>query len=280
MANGITLKPDFGPFIVTTAPASFYTDTGLSSAVTAPVTITTDTVWYCSPAVATATRDVSIVCKQLDGTTIFDGTIRVGQTTDTYLRPEPTRQALAADSSADAFGKVKSGHWYVATSANATATAALTSGRLVLGQWYVPNSCTIDRIGAEVTTVGSAGSVVRLGIYADNGYGMPGSLVLDAGTIDGTSQTVQSITLGTPTSLSRGVYWFGAACQVADCTVRSSAGAYSGYAYSFMTSAPTAGQTFGSYYQASVTGALPATFSTTPTIGTVNSSPRLHLRIA
>lgn len=45
---------------------------------------------------------------------------------------------------------------------------------------------TLTAVSLEITSAGSAGSVVRLGVYADDGTGVPGSLIVDAGTIDGT----------------------------------------------------------------------------------------------
>lgn len=73
-------------------------------------------------------------------------------------------------------------------------TAALTAGALYTHAVFVPFSCTIDRIGANVT-VGAASSTVTLGIYEDDGAGNPGALLLDAGTIDGNSATAQEKTV-------------------------------------------------------------------------------------
>jgi hypothetical protein len=77
--------------------------------------------------------------------------------------------------------------------------------------FFVSNTESFDRIGAEVTTVGTAGSVVRLGIYADSGVGQPGALVLDAGTIAGDVQAAAEITINV--TLPAGLYWLAAVGQ-------------------------------------------------------------------
>lgn len=76
----------------------------------------------------------------------------------------------------------------------ANTTAATVAGTLLTFAVYVPVSLTIDRIGAQVTGA-AASSTISLGIYNDDGTGNPGSLLLDAGTIDGNSATAQEITI-------------------------------------------------------------------------------------
>lgn len=61
-----------------------------------------------------------------------------------------------------------------------TTQPAESEGRYEL--FVVPRAVTVDRIGIHVTTAGTAGAVVRLGIYLDNG-----NLLLDAGTVDATT---------------------------------------------------------------------------------------------
>lgn len=120
-------------------------------------------------------------------------------------------------------------------------------------------SGTLTRIGVEVTSAGSAGSVVRLGIYGPSATTQyPGSLILDAGTIDGTSATYQEITISQAVS---GWVWLVSATQVATCTLRAVTGSASGdllVGYSSATNA-TANSAVG-YLAAGVSGALPSTF--------------------
>jgi hypothetical protein len=70
--------------------------------------------------------------------------------------------------------------------------------------FIVPVSVTVDRIGIEVTGAGTAASVIRLGIYSDNGN-KPGSLLLDAGTVTADSAAVKTITISQ--ALTPGLYW-------------------------------------------------------------------------
>lgn len=76
---------------------------------------------------------------------------------------------------------------------------------------WIDRTVTVDRIGAEVTVVGTSGAVVRLGIYSSAADGTPSTLVLDAGTISGTSATVQEITISQ--QLTPGLYWLCAVVQ-------------------------------------------------------------------
>jgi hypothetical protein len=64
---------------------------------------------------------------------------------------------------------------------------------------------SFDRITCEVTTAGAAGALIRLGIYALNATtGVVGSLVLDAGTIDGTVVAIAQVTIAV--TLPSGAY--------------------------------------------------------------------------
>lgn len=61
---------------------------------------------------------------------------------------------------------------------------------------YIPiaESCTLDRIGIEVTA-GAASSTVRLGLYAAGADGKPGTLLVDAGTVDTSTTGVKEATI-------------------------------------------------------------------------------------
>lgn len=66
----------------------------------------------------------------------------------------------------------------------------------------IPIQMTFDRIGVYVYTTGAG--LCRLGIYADDAT-YPGALVLDAGTVDVSSQGFKEITINQV--LSAGLYW-------------------------------------------------------------------------
>lgn len=76
---------------------------------------------------------------------------------------------------------------------------------------------TIDRIGVKTAgTVGSAGSVIRLGIRADDA-GYPGAtVILDAGTVVGTANGDLTITVSQ--ALPAGLYWLTVTSQGAAST--------------------------------------------------------------
>jgi hypothetical protein len=169
--------------------------------------------------------------------------------------------------------------WAVADADGAlVSVGTVVAGTLRLYPWVVPNDVTLTRIGAEVTSAGEAGSKVRLGIYADDGSGYPGALVLDAGTIAGDSATVQELTISQ--FLPAGLYWIGAAVQVVTTTqptVRIQGTGNPPINITLGTSAPSAGYSVWGFSQTGVTGALPANFTTTPS--TAGSAARLHVKV-
>jgi hypothetical protein len=90
---------------------------------------------------------------------------------------------------------------------------AQTSGSTVGGKavpYFVTKDQAFDRIACFCTTIG-AGSTVRLGIFADNA-GVPGTVVVDAGTVDTSGATgVKELTIAQ--TLTAGLYWLAAVPQ-------------------------------------------------------------------
>jgi parallel beta-helix repeat protein len=166
--------------------------------------------------------------------------------------------------------RFKSGLYYTHDVSGSDGTVVQVLNQLSVNSFTVDATTSFDRISLEVTA-NVATAVHRLGIYADNGNGYPGALVLDAGTIDAATSTgIKEITIAL--SLTPGLYWLGAVPQTAVATVRSR-GAIN----------PLVGQSTGNnanvthYTQTSVTGALPSTFTTTA--APVQSSyPKVMLR--
>lgn len=164
------------------------------------------------------------------------------------------------------------------------ATSTTTNGTLAVGNfrchsWQVTQPVTLTRIGAEVTAVGDAGSKVRLGIYADNGAGYPGALLVDAGTIAGDSATVQEIAINL--KLTPGVYWVGAVIQNVTTTqptltCPTSSGAVPPVT-STTTTIPTVGSARLGYVATSVTGALPTAFP--PGSSNAGAVPRTFVKV-
>lgn len=166
-------------------------------------------------------------------------------------------------------------------------TASLTNGTLRVSPVFIPQTLQITRMGAEVTVIGDVGSKLRIGVYADNGAGYPGALVLDAGQIAGDSATVQEITLGSTLTLNRGWYWLGGVVQsvtTTQPTVRTVGSTVPPVGTGFLlygtTSIPGAGSAQVGYAQSGISNGsgLPANFSST--VSNSGFAPRLFFKLA
>lgn len=152
-------------------------------------------------------------------------------------------------------------------------TLLLTLDHLTFVPFTVGRSCTINQILLEVTTVGTAGAVLRAGIYAD-ADGLPGALIVDGGTQIATTVGLKTYTISAPVTAGR--IWVASAAQVAACTVRTSSAVEANQVG--VAAAPT-DLSLGSatVFQAAVTGAFPAT--ATPSATATGSAPvRFALR--
>lgn len=107
-------------------------------------------------------------------------------------------------------GRFRSGFYSIIGNQTSTSNT-LGVGSLRMYAFIVPTAVTFTAIGAEVTVAGDAGSKVRLGIYADDGNGLPSARVLDAGTIAGDTVGVQEVACNA--TLTPGIYWIGGAVQ-------------------------------------------------------------------
>jgi hypothetical protein len=86
-----------------------------------------------------------------------------------------------------------------------TGTASPGMGTLRAYRLDLAASGTADRIGIEITT-SAASSTVALAIHNhDASTGLPGTVLLDAGTVDSTSTGFKEITISQ--ALSAGSYW-------------------------------------------------------------------------
>lgn len=152
-----------------------------------------------------------------------------------------------------------SGNYYSHQTSTGRTAATMTQSTLRVGPFWVPSAGTYDRIGVEHTVL-AASSTFRLGVYADDGTGKPGALVLDAGTVDTSAVAVfQAITISL--ALSAGLYWVGGVAQGGNPTMRAQAGMLQLFSYSDPTSSPT----ITCFSRTSVTGALPNPFGSTAT---------------
>ena len=176
------------------------------------------------------------------------------------------------------YGTTKYEAWHTSPkTGTALAGSALVAGRLYAMPFPVPRGITLDRIGVYVSTLSTG--LARLGIYADAGGASlchPGSLVLDAGTIDVTATGVKSITISQALS-QNSLYWLVILCQATPaiyCIPVAAVIAVLGHSNALGT-AQNAG-----LYAAQTYGALPATFPTTPTLITAAPIPAIFVRLS
>lgn len=169
---------------------------------------------------------------------------------------------------------MKSGLYYSPNFLRGLGTALLAQGELRAALIGVQSTVTINSIACEVTTIGSAGAVIRLGIYRVGTDGFPTTLVIDAGTVDAATTGVKTITISQV--LTAGNYCLAACVQGAPATAP---------AVRICSLASSMPQPTGTTYhrscftQYSVTGALPATFTTTPGIDS-GDMPHVQVRVA
>lgn len=93
------------------------------------------------------------------------------------------------------YGNAVSNFTWPATALPVMSTAAMVANTIYFIPFNIYKSTTFTKIGASVTTFAAATNI-RLGIYnCDNTFGFPGTLVLDAGTIDSSSNGDKTISI-------------------------------------------------------------------------------------
>ncbi len=84
-------------------------------------------------------------------------------------------------------------------------TTQLVANKLYAVPFPVARNVTFDRIGIRVGSGGGGGTNARLGIYNDTGALYPGTVLLDAGTVDVSAGAVVEIVIDQ--QLVKGMYW-------------------------------------------------------------------------
>jgi hypothetical protein len=106
-----------------------------------------------------------------------------------------------------------SGRYYGLPGVGGGSGVTFTNQRQFFLPFYVPKSTAFDRICVNITVAGEAGSVVRLGIYVDNGSGAPGALTVDGGTVAGDGAAAfKTVTIALTL---QGLYWLSCCVQAA-----------------------------------------------------------------
>jgi hypothetical protein len=117
----------------------------------------------------------------------------------------------------------------------------------------------IQALATEVVVGGGAGSIVRMGVYADSGWGWPKTLLREAPTtVDGTAVATPSVAI-TPVSPPLGIVWLAQVPQVAAPTQRI--WGHPVMQMLFPTAADALQLQVYAYIMAGVSGALPSTLT-------------------
>lgn len=168
------------------------------------------------------------------------------------------------------------GRYYRVPNCTVSTSGALGIGTVRAFRKFIPNACTIATLGAEVTSAGEAGSHFRIGMWADTN-GRAGTLVVDAGQIDGTSVTFQEKTINQ--AVTPGWYWFGGAVQdvvTTQPTMRTVSAILEPHVVDLGTSAPAAGALA---FAGSYTGATTTFAGSFGTFSNVSAGPAIIAKI-
>ncbi len=83
-----------------------------------------------------------------------------------------------------------------------------TAARVFMTPFWLARSVVVSRMSCQVTTVGGAGTFLRLGLYLDNGSTPAGgALIVDSGNIAADVLGIRTFTLTTPVFIEAGIIW-------------------------------------------------------------------------
>jgi len=162
--------------------------------------------------------------------------------------------------------------YYSADIRTSTTAASLIAESLVTAvPFWCRKTSSFDRIVCRQTVNGSAGALHRMGIYEDDGSVYPGALLLDAGTVvaDAGGGVAKEITINQQL-VGGQLYWLvrvtqGAAVTRPNIFVAATPGSVPAF-----IATPTSGNSQGSgFTESGVSGALPASFTTSLSLTTV-----------
>jgi hypothetical protein len=167
-------------------------------------------------------------------------------------------------------GQSATGRYYAldSTTDSGAPAAAGTSGRMCTQPVFF-RAGTIDRIGVYITA-GAGSSVVRLGIYSTSS-GIPGSLLVDGGTVATTSTGFKEVTVSQV--VSAGLYWLAAVAQTA-----TPDWAYCQSPRGQLSETSAGNYVYYAYTENSVTGSLPGTATPAAITNSASHQPRIWWR--
>lgn len=161
----------------------------------------------------------------------------------------------------------------------ATADRTLSTSAIVYAHWFSsPRSVLIDRVGLFLVT-SQTGAAARIGIYAPDGAGRPGALLLDAGELDLSTGDGSFVAATISLRWIGGIFVLTHFKNVAtQATVKGPSGTFAG----LPQAAPSAANSPSGHMQlaAAYPGSMPASApAVVPTVtGTVTPTP--YLRVA
>lgn len=154
-----------------------------------------------------------------------------------------------------------------------------TNGTAILVRIILAADTPIKAIGTQIRTAGSTGAVVRLSLYAPNGAGGgPGTLIVDAGTIDATTTGWKEAAFSAVTAPA-GPVWVAVAGQGAPTTLPRIGGG-SCPAHLALISLGDFTAPSGRAEGAGMTGPAASTWAYTITVPGVQVAPSVALRTA
>lgn len=115
--------------------------------------------------------------------------------------------------------RTPSGRWIVMPLG--TTLAMVQSKEYMIGPLDIFESNQATQLGLETTIAAGAGGVLRFGIRHDDGTGLPGQLLLDAGTTASDGAPGSKTITGLTSNLFPGRYWLSVAAQISAPTVRA-----------------------------------------------------------
>ena len=151
----------------------------------------------------------------------------------------------------------RSGFYYEAGIYAPIGGSTYTKDSLIAYPLFINRSVTIDQLSVNVSVIGDATSVVRLGLYNSDSNGLPSTVKVDAGTVSTFTTGTKNITISS-TTLAAGLYYFAFVYQIGNLspTLRSYPNTQGNWSPIGQSSAPAASYNTG-YFMNSVTGALP-----------------------
>lgn len=171
--------------------------------------------------------------------------------------------------------KPTTSYWFPAN-AKAWSSFALTLNKCYYSPIWIPVAGTVDRIGLFIQA-GAASATPRLGLYSSGSDGRPSALLVDGGTVDGSTNGEKTVTISQ--AVTPGLYWVAVVNQTAAATLYYYATSGTGavvLGIGAHSSGGTSQDPQSIYTQASVSGALPST----PTLTNDQNPTAVYLRLS